>query len=258
MNIENQFILITGANRGIGFGFAKACAKKKAHLILAIRKNDSQLTEELKKIGALSVVVIEADLSTRAGAEDLIGKVQNLKIDILFNNAGLLTGGLLDEQSIDDIYTMLQVNVNSLIQLTHALVPKMIAQKHGKIINHSSVSAIMHFPSATTYAAAKAAVWAFTDCLEQELKGTGVSTLCLLTPGIKTRMFDQITDLYSKNINVPKGSISTDDYALKIISAIESDQTQLTPRGLTGLGFWAATHTKSLFNFGVSKAFKGR
>ncbi len=258
MKIENQNILITGANRGIGLGFAKACAKRKTHLLLAIRKNDDNLIQELKSLGALSVEIIESDLSTRSGVESLIQKIQNHKIDILFNNAGLLTGGLLDEQKIDDIYQMLQVNVNALIQLTHTVVPKMVQQKHGKIINHSSVSAVMHFPSASTYAASKAAVWAFTDCLEQELKGTGVSTLCLFTPGIKTRMFDEIDKLYSKNIEVPKDSISPDEYALRIISAIESDQTHLEPVGTTGIAFKTATHFKSLFNFGVSKAFKGR
>jgi short-subunit dehydrogenase len=258
MKIENQNILITGANRGIGLGFAKACARRKTHLLLAIRKTDENLVQELKALGALSVEIIESDLSTRAGVESLIQKIQNKKIDILFNNAGLLTGGLLDEQKIDDIHQMLQVNVNALIQLTHAVVPKMVLQKHGKIINHSSVSAVMHFPSASTYAASKAAVWAFTDCLEQELKGTGVSTLCLFTPGIKTRMFDEIDKLYSKNIEVPKDSISPDEYALRIISAIESDQTHLEPVGMTGIAFKTATHFKSLFNFGVSKAFKGR
>ena len=258
MKIANQNILITGANRGIGLGFAKACARKKANLILAIRKSDEVLKAELLELGAQSVQVIESDLVTRAGVEALILKIKNLNIDILFNNAGMLTGGLLDDQKMDDIYQMLQVNVNALIQLSHAVVPKMVAQKHGKIINHSSVSAVMHFPCATTYAASKAAVWAFTDCLEQELKGTGVSTLCLFTPGIKTRMFDEIDKLYSKNIEVPKDSISPDEYALKIISAIESDQNYLQPTGTTGLAFRTATHAKSIFNWGVAKAFKGR
>jgi short-subunit dehydrogenase len=258
MKIENQHIVITGANRGIGLGFAKACAQKNSHLILVMRKNEQNLIEELKTFGAQSVQIIEADLSSRIGVQELIGKLDSLPVDILFNNAGLLTGGLLDEQSIDEIYQMLQVNVNALIQLSHWATGKMLQQKKGKIINHSSVSAVMHFPCATTYAASKAAVAAFTACLEQELKGSGVSTLCLYTPGIKTRMFDDIDKKYSKNMEVPKDSISTDEYALKIISAIESDQTVLTPSGITGLAFQTATHFKSLFNFGVSKAFKGR
>ena len=258
MKIKNQNILITGANRGIGLAFAQACAKQKANLILVVRKNEDVLITELKSLGAQEVQTIESDLSTRSGVENLILKIQNLKIDILFNNAGMLTGGLFDEQKIDDINQMLQVNVNSLIQLTHAILPKMLAQKNGKIINHSSVSAMMHFPCASTYAASKAAVWAFTNCLQQELKNTGVSTLCLITPGIKTRMFDEIDKLYSKNIEVPKDSMTPEKYAQKIISAIESDKTILTPSGVTGLGLMTATHAKSLFNWGVAKAFKGR
>jgi short-subunit dehydrogenase len=132
----------------------------------------------------------------------------------------------------------------------------MVKQKSGKIINHSSVSAVMHFPCASTYAASKAAVWAFTDCIEQELKGTGVSTLCLFTPGIKTRMFDEIDVLYSKNIEVPKDHISPEDYAKKILNAVKKDQSYLEPTGATGAAFTLAKHFRSVFNLGVSKAFK--
>jgi short-subunit dehydrogenase len=256
MEIKNNYVLITGANRGIGLAFAEACAAEGAHLILAIRKNDEDLSSNLKNKGALSVETIEADLVTRAGVEKLIQNLNHKKIDILFNNAGLLTGGLLEEQPIDDIYNMFQVNVNALVHLTHAIVPPMVAQKSGKIINHSSVSAVMHFPCASTYAASKAAVWAFSDCLQQELKGTGVSTLCLFTPGIKTRMFDKIDDLYSKNFKTPKDSISPEVYAKMIVKAVKNDSVYLEPSGLTGIGFTIAQNFKSIFNGIVSTQFK--
>ena len=255
MEIKGKQIVITGANRGIGLGFAEACASEKAHLILAIRKNDEDLKKALLSKGAASVEIIEADLVTRSGVEKLVENLQAKKIDILFNNAGLLTGGLIETQSIDEIYNMFQVNVNALVQLSQALVPQMINQKSGKIINHSSVSAVMHFPCASTYAASKAAVWAFTDCLQQELKGTGVSTLCLFTPGIKTRMFDKIDELYSKNLETPKDSISPAEYAKQIIAAIKSDQVYLEPSGLTGIGFTVAQNFKSIFNRIVSSKF---
>jgi short-subunit dehydrogenase len=256
MQIRNQNILITGANRGIGYAFAEVCAKENSHLILAIRKNDEKLKQHLKDCGAVSVEVIEADLSTRVGVDQLISAVGNKRIDILFNNAGLLTGGLLEEQPLDDIYNMFQVNVNALVHLSRALVPKMISQKSGKIINHSSVSAVMHFPCASTYAASKAAVWAFTDCLHQELKGTGVTTLCLFTPGVKTRMFDKIDELYSKNMDTPKDTISPEEYAKKIVKAIKSDQVYLEPTGATGFAFSIAQNFKSVFNWAVSTRFQ--
>jgi short-subunit dehydrogenase len=256
MKINNKYILITGANRGIGRAFAEACASKGAHLILAMRAHHQDLEIKLKQNGAASVSTVLCDLSTREGVENFTSEIANLKVDILFNNAGLLTGGLVEEQNLDDIYKMFQVNVNSLVHLTRAIIPRMIAQKSGKIINHSSVSAIMHFPCASTYAASKAAVWAFTDCIQREVEGSGVSTLCLFTPGVKTRMFDQIEDLYSKNFEVPKDSISPDLYAQKIIKAIETDLLYLEPEGLTGIGFTMAQNFKTLFNRVVSGKFK--
>ncbi len=256
MEIKNKYVLITGSNRGIGKAFAEACAKEKANLILAIRKNDRQLVADLKAVGAASVEVIESDLITREGVEALAKQIKNREVDLLFNNAGQLTGGLIETQTLDDIYKMFQVNVNALVHLSHAVIPQMIKQKQGKIINHSSVSAVMHFPCASTYAASKAAVWAFTDCIEQELKGTGVSTLCLFTPGIKTRMFDKIDELYSKNIDVVNDSISPEEYAQKILNAVKKDLTYLEPVGATGVAFKAAQHFKGIFNWGVSQKFK--
>jgi uncharacterized protein len=255
MQINHKNVLITGGNRGIGLAFAEACAKENANIILAIRKGDVELASKLKSMGADSVQIIECDLVTRAGVEQLIEKLHGLKVDLLFNNAGLLTGGLLEEQPLDDIYNMFQVNISALVHLTRALVPRMIEQGSGKIINHSSVSAVMHFPCATTYAAAKAAVWAFTDCLQQELRGTGVNTLCLFTPGIKTRMFDKIDDLYSKNFETPKDSISPEEYALQILEAVENDDVDLKPTGATGAAFRIAKHFTGVFNSVVAKRF---
>lgn len=256
MDVVNKTVMITGANRGIGRAFAEACAVEKAKLVLTMRKFDSELVEKLVKLGSPSVEIIEADLGSRAGVQSLIDRVQGREIDLLFNNAGLLTGGLLEEQPIADIYDMFQVNVNALVHLTHGLLPGMLKRRSGKIINHASVSAVMHFPCATTYAASKAAVWAFSDCLQQELVGTGVSTLCLFTPGIKTRMFDKIDDLYSKNFETPKDSISPDLYAQQILAAVRSDQIYLEPRGATGLAFRVAKNFTGLFNRAISSRFK--
>jgi uncharacterized protein len=245
METKGANILITGANRGIGTAVAKRLAK-----------HDSALISDLKKAGAKDVVVIETDLSSRAGVDALAKEISKLKIDILFNNAGLLTGGLLEEQPIDDIYNMLQVNVNALIHLSQAVLPQMLKRKKGLIINHSSVSGIMHLPCASTYAASKAAVLAFTNSLRQELKNTGVQTLVLITPGIKTRMFDKIEDLYGKNIATPKDTISTEKYAEMIREAIVENLDILNPSGLTGAAVQVAKYLPVLFEKAVSFKFK--
>lgn len=256
MKIQNSRFVITGGNRGIGLAVAEMAAANGAHVYIASRSLDAAVESKLKTLGAASVRFLKCDLSTRDGVQELSSELLKLDVDILFNNAGLLTGGLIEEQSLDEIYSMFQVNLNALIHLTRAVIPGMIQRRRGKIINNSSVSAFMHFPCASTYAASKAAVVAFTDCIEIELTGTGVSTLCLVTPGIKTRMFDEIETKYAKNFDVPQDSISPEEYALKIKSAIEAGDKYLLPVGATAIGLWIARHLNPLFRSIVKKKFK--
>ncbi|MCO5113419.1 MAG: SDR family oxidoreductase [Bdellovibrionaceae bacterium] len=256
MKIKDQNFFITGANRGIGLAVAEMAAKEGAHVHLVIRNNDEELVSRLKKLGAKSVTTWISDLSKKDNVINLVEKLQNQEVDIFFNNAGVLTGGLLEEQTIDEIYNLVQVNISSLIHLTHGVLPGMLSRKKGKIINNSSVSALMHFPCATTYAASKAAVWAFTECLQTEIKDTGVTSLCLITPGIKTRMFDEIEVKYGNNFEVPTDHISTEEYAHRIKQAIFNDDNLLQPKGSTRWGLRVAKYYPSLFFKVVSGKFK--
>lgn len=256
MQIKDSHFLITGANRGIGLAVAQMAAVEGARLHLVMRSEVSGLKEELEQMGSPAVKLYYADLSSREGVDKLLESLKGAKIDMLFNNAGLLTGGLLEEQPLDDIYSMVQVNISSLFHLTHQLLPGMLERKKGKIINNSSVSAVMNFPCASTYAASKAAVLAFSNCLQSELKGTGVSSLCLITPGIKTRMFDDIPNKYGKNFDVPLDSITTEEYAQIIKKAIEDDRAVYYPAGKTRIGLMIARYFPWLFQMMVQNVFK--
>ena len=256
MKIQGTQFVITGGNRGIGLAVAEMAASHGAHIHVAGRSWDENLTDRLKHLGAASIHFWNVDLSARDGVEKLANILELIDVDILFNNAGLLTGGLIEEQPLDEIYSMFQVNLNAVVHLSRSVIPGMIRRGRGKIINNASVSAFMNFPCASTYAASKAAVVAFTNCIEAELSGTGVSTLCLVTPGIKTRMFDQIEEKYAKNFEVPQDSISPEQYAEKIRFAIEGDQTFLFPRGLTGVGLWVARYANPVFRRVIKTKFK--
>lgn len=260
MEIKKRNVFITGANRGIGRAFAVECAKDQAHLFLVVRqmKGHEEFVQELESQGAKSVQLIEADLSCSVAVKELCEMAQDLQVDILFNNAGMLTGGLFEDQEWQDIQQMFQVNQIALMQLTQALLPGMLKRKRGKIINNSSVAAIMQFPCASTYAASKAAVLAFTNSLKQELRGTGVSTLLLITPGIKTRMYDQISELYGSHIEFePSSQISTTQYARMIREAVIEDLEDLKPAQLTatGLGLTVAHYLPKIFQLGVRQKF---
>jgi short-subunit dehydrogenase len=256
MEISNRHVLVTGAGRGIGRAFARICAESEAHLHLVMRTSDAELEALLLKEGAKSVRIWIADLTKREHIEQLIQDLNDTPIDILFNNAGVLSGGYLEEQDLSDIYNMMQVNVGALIHLTRGVLPGMISRKRGKVINNSSVMAYMHLPFASTYSASKAAVAAFTQCLEQELKSTEVSTLLLVTPPVRTRMLEEVEDLYSKSIKLPYSSISPHQYAGMIRDAILHDLKSLEPSGLMGVTFKLAKFAAPLFGKEVKRRFR--
>lgn len=259
MEIKNSHFLITGSNRGIGKAVALMAAQEGAHLYLANRslKEKTKLEAELMKAGAASVKSFELDLADRKSIEALWKNLKNTEIDLLFNNAGQLTGGLLEDQQPDEIDSMFYVNLNALVHMTRAALPQMIQRGSGKIINHSSVSAVMPFPGASTYAASKAAVRAFTQCLQYELKNTGVSTLTLVTAGIDTRMFNEIPGKFGSFLDVSDlKAMTAEDYALRIRDAILDDIEELIPTGLNLLGYTIASYLPKLYRKGVELRFQ--
>ena len=258
MNFKEQHIYITGSNRGIGLSFAHYAAKLGAHLYLLNRTSmEQQVLEGLKKSGAASIEEMAIDLLDKEAIDKVLIKLEKRKIDIFINNAGLLTGGLIEEQPVDDIYRMLQVNVNALIHLSRGLVPILVKQGSGVIVNNASVSGKMFFPCASTYAASKAAVVAFTECLSQELEGTGVSTLLVITAGVKTQMYDEIDNLYGGHLDLSfLKSIPGEEWASHVFNAIAKGKRICWPPGSSRFGVWFGHHFPTLFQKAIKSKFK--
>ncbi len=248
MKIQGAKVLVTGGNRGIGLAMARAFREAGADVWVGVR--DAKAMTEFPAIAL--------DMGSRDAIERAALELQAMEFDILVNNAGLLTGGLLEDQSVEEIYAMLQVNLLGVIQLTHALLPGMVKRGRGKIVNNSSVSGVMNFPLASTYSASKSGVYAFTQCLAQELRGTGVSTLVMVTPGVKTRMFDEIPKKYGAKLDLKliEGAISAEEWAREVVHAVEDDREVLEPKGFSGLGVFLARHTPGVFNRLVATKYR--
>ncbi len=247
MELKNKNVVITGSSRGIGWALAHALAKKGARLHLVQRTWDKGKITELEKLSGTEVKQCTCDLGQLIQVKELCANLRSHTIDILINNAGVLTGELLENQTDEEIENVFQMNLTVSALLTKAVLPKMLNQKLGLIVNNTSVSAYMRFPCATTYAAAKSGLLAMTECLDTELTGTGVSTLALVTPGIKTDMFDAIKTSYGKYFEAPDDYISAEEYAEQVVEAINKDKKYLLPSGQTRLGLWIAQYAPSLF-----------
>ncbi len=260
MNIKDKEIVITGANRGIGWALAEESARREASLCLIVRQSSSvsdQMIESLQSLGAKKVRVLEQDLGQVNELSRLTDQVfKDHQPVCLINNAGLLTGGLLEKQDPEKIKKLIDVNVTALTLLTQAFLPFFLKAGEGKIVNNASVMGEMCFPASTVYAASKAYVIGLTEALRQETKGTGVSTLIMYTPGVKTDMYDDIFEQYGGHLDLDfLSSIPAAEWARKVIDAIESDADEVRPSGMTGFGLTLSRHFPKAFESLIATKF---
>jgi short-subunit dehydrogenase len=219
--------LVTGANRGIGRAIAEELAKAPLGLLLAGARDPDEM-EPLE--GVCEVRPVAVDLSSRDAIERSVEQLP--PIDLLVNNAGRLTGGLLEDQDLDDVYAMFQVNLVGLTHVTRAVLPGMLRRGRGKIVNNASISGYAYFPATSTYAAAKAGVVAFSEALRRELAGTGVSVLHLVTPGVDTGMGDATLEVWGRHMDTSNWDMQpADEWAAKVVKAIRDDDAILGPGG---------------------------
>lgn len=247
MELQGQTALVTGSGRGIGRAIAAELARRPLDLLLCGVRGDAPEPPAASPGGAREVRNVELDLSTRDSIER--GAAGMPPVDLLVNNAGLMTGGLLEEQEADDIYAMFQVNLVGLVHLTKLILPGMVERGRGTIANNASISGYAWFPAATTYAAAKTGVVAFSESLRRELDGTGVNVLHLVTPGVDTDMLDATREVYGRHMDAASWSdTSPEEWAAKVVRAVERGDHVLGPGGRLALAKLASRGPAALLD----------
>jgi uncharacterized protein len=201
-----NFALITGASSGIGACFARALAGRGKNLVLVARSRDKleALAREISTEHSLRIEVVGQDLSEVGAAGRLAATLneRGLGIDLLVNNAGFGAHGEFWKLPLERQSEMLRLNVVALTELTHLLLPPMIRQRRGGIINVSSTASFQPVPFTGVYAATKAYVTNFSMALAEELGDYGVKVVALCPGGTATNFFDN--SQYAKR-NFPSG-----------------------------------------------------
>ncbi|MEO1705642.1 MAG: SDR family oxidoreductase [Pseudomonadota bacterium] len=195
--------LITGASAGIGTEFARYHAQRGGDLIIVARRKETleALKAEFEKEHEVSVHVIAADLGSQAGAEQLIADVDALGVDveILINNAGYGGHGTILDREASDDRAMIELNVQTLVALTHHFGAKMAERGKGKILQVGSTAGFMPGPGQATYFATKAFVNSFSQAVDHELRPKGV-TCTVLAPGYVETEFAKVANLEGTNL----------------------------------------------------------
>lgn len=224
-NLYGKTVFITGATKGIGRSCALAYAEKGANLILTARSSDllNSLKEELIRKYGIRVHTLVIDVRNSKDIED---KVKTLpesfkKIDILINNAGLALG--LDKAylaSPTDIDTVIDTNIKGMLYITSAIVPSMLKNNSGHIVNIGSIAGDSAYAGGAIYCASKAAVKTFSDGLRIDLVESNIR-VTNIKPGLVQTEFSKVRfkGNTEKAKNTYKGieALTPDDVASVVI-----------------------------------------
>jgi short-subunit dehydrogenase len=240
MNYQGMTALVTGASAGLGEEFARQLAAQGANLVLVARSEDklNRLAVALRQQAKVQVTILPADLSSTGAVNDLVTQVKKrgIRIDLLVNNAGLgLFENFLDTQ-LDPQMEQVDVNVRSLVTLTHAFLPGMVAARKGGVINVASTAAFQPLAGAAIYAATKSFVLLFSEALSLEIEKSGVRILASCPGPVSTQFFAKMNPkLQAKQMDQPAAVVSD------TLHAFEKGRRVSYPGKLLGrLNTWGA------------------
>lgn len=197
MKLQDKVAIITGAANGIGWEAAKIFLKEGAKVAIA-DYNVEAAEDHMKNVSQYKdrVAVFHVDVSDRESVDQMVQNVVETfgKIDILINNAGITKDSMLMKMSVEDFQSVIDVNLTGVFHCTQAVVPHLVANGTGRIINTSSVSGIYGNAGQTNYAAAKSGLIGMTKTWAKELGRKGI-TVNAVAPGfIETSMVESVPE----------------------------------------------------------------
>lgn len=229
---RGKTVLITGASNGFGMEFAKLFAEAGYNLILVARSK-----ERLRKLGYQlqeehqleHVCILTSDLSQPESAREVYHEVKKsgIHVDVLINNAGAGVHGYFYETDLEREKAIMQLNMNTPVELAKLFLQDMLKVNEGKILNMASIVSFMPSPLMTIYGATKAFMLSFSEALTNELKETGI-TVTAVCPGASNTMFFRRAG--AAHTRAANGSLSEpEEVAKDAFDALMNGESRVVP-----------------------------
>ncbi len=227
MNLQDKVMVITGASSGIGMATARRLNRAGVKFVLNARSKDKLEACAAELSHAVCVI---GDMIDPGTPQQILDKAFSEfgRVDILFNNAGVMHIGAIDEVDIEELCRMVRLNFESVVRMSYLVLRHMKKQGSGFLINSSSLAGLKAFPEIGAYNGTKFAVEAFTDALRMELAGTGVKVTAIEPGRTNTELFSHWPE--EKKFDPANGLIEADDIARCIEFILEQPQEVLIPR----------------------------
>ena len=230
MNVKGKNIIITGGSLGIGKETAKDLVKKGANVLITGR-SENRLLEAKIYTGSK---IIEFDISDHENMYDNAKKCIDIldgRVDVLINNAGIGVGKSIDELNIEDFLRVFNVNVFGLALFTKEIIPFMIKESYGTIINIGSTASLKGYKNGSIYSSSKFAVRCLTQCWQTELRPYNIR-VCQVNPSEVTTAFGNSERVEREDV---ANKLTPKEISHSIISVIE-----MNDRGFVNeLNIWA-------------------
>jgi 3-oxoacyl-[acyl-carrier protein] reductase len=229
MKFEGKVALVTGAARGIGKAIALKLAQEGADVVVTDvdLEGAQRVAQEIEGLG-YKAKAIQADVSQREAVQRLVSEAISLfgKVDILVNNAGIIRRGTFLEHEPQDWEKVLSVNLGGTFNCAKEVVPLMIKQGGGKIINISSVVGKMgDIASAPSYGTSKGAINTFTKSLARELAPYGINVNAVAPHAIETDMSREWSEEKRRQIveAIPLKRLGKPEEVAEVVAFLASD-----------------------------------
>ena len=228
--MKGRRAIVTGASRGIGQDIARALAARGADLLLVARSQEEivRLAGELRGHG-VTVGVASIDLA-RADAAQRVAEAAHSELggaDIVVNNAAVELQRRFHTLTTDEVEGVVRVDLLTPITLAHVLLPDMLAQGYGRIVNVSSIAGRVGFPFTEAYAASKDGLVAFGRVLRNDYRGSGVSASTVVLGAVRDVGLGQRT---IDETGLPASTafmVRPEKVARAVVRAIEKDEAEI-------------------------------
>jgi len=247
IDLKGRRAIVTGGAQGIGMSVARRLLDSGATVSLWDR--DAALLEQTRgelaatdKLHTMPVELTDADAVARAGADTAAALGG---IDILVNNAGIAGPTVPSwEYPLEDWRRVIDVDLNAVYYCCRAIVPHMLEQDYGRIVNVASIAGKEGNPNAAAYSAAKAGVIALTKSIAKETADKNIAVNCITPAAAKTRIFDQISQQHIDYMlsKIPRGRFVKVEEIAAMVAWLVSEENSFTTGAAFDLSGGRATY----------------
>ncbi len=245
-DLKNRVAIVTGGAQGFGLAITERFIDSGANVVIW-DIDDDEIKNAINKIKSKKVSYQVVDVSDHNSIKKSLKETEDKykKIDIFINNAGITGPNVtLENYPIDEWKKVIELNLNSVFYCCKEVVPYMVKNNYGRIVNIASIAGKEGNPNASAYSTSKAGVIGLTKSLGKELASKNIAVNCVTPAAAKTRIFDQMTEEHINYMlsKIPRNKFAKVDELASLVTWLSSEENSFSTAAVFDLSGGRATY----------------